>query len=337
MTATWLHRNTAISLLGCLALLLAACGPAPATSSTPSPTVGGTTSAAPQGRTINIAAIKATVCAPVLLYEKFLPPQYKVNIAYFTAPADQANQMVLGQMDVACTGITIAAVANEKGQPITVVADLAEKGTAIIVPVGSSIQTIDQLRGKKIGYFPQSIHDVLMRETLRKAGIDPAKDVTLVRVNLTDMPAALQRGDIDAFVGNEPNSTITVMRGTGRVLLYPYDNPVGTINAGILSTSTLAQKEPALLQAVVTAHAKAVDELNSNQGAWADLVSQNWGFDRQATFNSFGNINLNWRITDQWVQQYQVLADRLLEIGLLSGKVEVAKFVDRQFVNKVQP
>lgn len=319
-----------------LSVALAACGTQQPTTD---PGGGASSSAGAEApgtpTTINVAGIRASVCAPILLYQDFLPEQYRINIAYFTAPADQVAQMTQGAMDFACTGLTIATVAQEQGQPINVVANLATRGTAVVVGTESGIESVEDLRGRKVGYFPQSIHDILMRLTLEQAGLDPNEDVELVRINLQEMPAALCRGDVDAFVGNEPNSTVAVIDGCGEVLLYPYDNPVGTVNVGILSTKTLAERDPALVQALVNAHAQAVEVLKADPERWADLASGNWGYDREAALQSFENIELNWEISDEWIANYQALAEQLKEVGLLTTEVDVSNIVNRQFSDAV--
>ena len=97
-------------------------------------------------------------------------------------------------------------------------------------------KTVD-LRGKRIGYVPSTMHDVLLRETLNKAGLDPAKDVTLPRIDFFDMGQALARGNIDAFLSGKPYPTQAVVQGYGEILAYPYyDDSVGPINAGMIVT-----------------------------------------------------------------------------------------------------
>jgi NitT/TauT family transport system substrate-binding protein len=288
---------------------------------------------APQ--TIRIAAVKATVLAPTLLVQKYLPPAWKTDITYFTTPSDMTNALLTDSVDLAYIGITIAVVARSKGQPIVIVADQADKGTAIVARANSQIESIADLKGKRVGTLPTSIHDILLREELKKANIRP-EELELIRLAPADMPAALQRGDIDAFCGNEPNSTQTMMAGYGRLIMYPYNNAVGTINVGVLTSETVVRKKTDMMRVWAQAHAKATEELASNPEEWADIVTKEWGYDRAATRRSMDNIELKWRIDAAFLSQLTAFSDRLKGLGVIQDVPNLRPLVVSEFVDGVK-
>lgn len=288
---------------------------------------------APQ--TIRMAVVKATVLAPALLVQKHLPPGWKTEITYFTSPGDMSNALLSDSVDFAYIGLTIAAVARSKDQPIVIVANQAGKGTAIVVRSDSPIKSITDLKGKKIGNLPNSIHDILLREELRKANLR-VDEVSLIRLAPADMPAALQRGDIDAFSGNEPNSSQAIMAGYGRVLMFPYDNAVGTINVGVLSSERVTKGKTEMMRVWANAHAKATDELARNPEQWADLVAKEWGYDRTATRRSMDNIELKWQMDDRFMTQMAAFTDRLKGLGVIQAVPDLNKLVVRDFIGQVR-
>jgi len=293
--------------------------------------------AAAQGspQTIRMAVVKATVLAPSLLAQKHLPPGWKTEITYFTTPGDMTNALLTDSVDLAYIGFTIAVVARSKDQPIVIVANQAGKGTAIVTRTDSPIKSIADLKGKKVGNLPNSIHDILLREELRKANLK-LEDVTPIRLTPADMPAALQRGDIDAFSGNEPNSTQTVLAGYGRVVMYPYDNPVGTINVGVLSSERVVRNKAEMLRVWAQAHARATDELAKNPEQWADLVTKEWGYDRTASRRSMDNIELKWQMDDKFMSQLAAFSDRLKSLGVIQSVPDMGKLVAGEFVRQVK-
>jgi len=290
---------------------------------------------AQNGETIRMAVIKATVLAPALLVQKHLPSNWKTEITYFTSPSDMSNAILSDSVDIAYTGFTIAVVARSKDQPIVVIANQAGKGTGIVVRADSTIKTIADLKGKRVGNLTNSIHDVLLREELKKAKIS-FDEISVIRLGPADMPAALMRGDIDAFAGNEPNVTQSVMSGVGRVLLYPYDNSVGTINVGVISSEKIVKQKEKILKVWAMAHAKATEELSKNPDLWADLVSKEWGYDREATKRSLSNIELKWKIDDLFMSQFNVYSERLKDLGVVQKVPNINSLIDRQFVNQVK-
>jgi NitT/TauT family transport system substrate-binding protein len=298
-------------------------------------TVINPTARAQAPQTIRIAVVKATVLAPTLLVQKYLPPRWKTDITYFTTPSDMTNALLTDSVDLAYIGITIAVVARSKGQPIVIVADQADKGTAIVARADSQIKSIADLKGKRVGTLPTSIHDILLREELKKANIKP-EELTLIRLAPADMPAALQRGDIDAFSGNEPNSTQTIMAGYGRVIMYPYNNAVGTINVGVLTSENVVRKKANMMRVWAQGHARATEELARNPEEWADVVNKEWGYDRAATRRSMDNIELKWRIDAAFLSQLAAFSDRLKGLGVIQDVPDLKPLVVSEFVDSVK-
>jgi len=285
--------------------------------------------------TIRIAVIKSTIQASALELPKYLPAGWKTELTPFTSPGDMTNALLTDSVDLAYIGITVAVVARSKDQPIAIVANLANKGCAIIARADSSIRTIADLKGKRIGDLPTSIHDILLREELKKANVG-LDEVTVIRLAPADMPAALQRGDIDAFSGNEPNATQTLLDGYGRVVVYPYDTPVGSINLAVLTSERVIKENPEMLRVWAVAHAKATEELTKNPDHWADLVSNDWGYQRTATRKSIDNIELAWRLDPKWMAQFVVFMNRLKDLSVITRVPELDKLVVRKFVDQVK-
>ena len=125
---------------------------------------GHVTAQAQSPQTIRMAVVKATVLAPSLLVQKHLPPGWKTDITYFTVPGDMTNALLTDSVDLAYIGVTIGVVARSKDQPIVIVANQAGKGTAIVARANSPIKSIADLKGKRVGNLPTSIHDILLRE-----------------------------------------------------------------------------------------------------------------------------------------------------------------------------
>jgi NitT/TauT family transport system substrate-binding protein len=241
-----------------------------------------------------------------------------------------ANAIVSRSIDIGYTGATIAAIARSKGQPIVIVASSAGKGTAIIVGAKTSIQKIEDLKGKTIGQVVGGIQDVQLREQLRMVGLS-MKDVNPIAISFADLPAALQNGSIDAFCGGEPASTKTIEDGYGRLLKYPYDTPVGTINAGILARETMVQDNPEMLRAFVGAHRDAVTRLRVNLDEAAELANKNWGFPLVTSRKALENVDLRWTLDDAFMSDLANYMERMKELGIISVVPDINKLVVRDF------
>jgi NitT/TauT family transport system substrate-binding protein len=293
-------------------------------------TLGIRFAAAQTPKIIRVGVHKGVVFTPSLLLQPILGAAWNVELSYFGSPADMANAIVSRSIDVGYTGATIAAIARSKGQPIVIVANSAGKGTAIIVGTKTSIQKVEDLKGKTIGQVVGGIQDVQLREQLRMVGLS-MKDVNPIAISFADLPAALQNGSIDAFCGGEPASTKTIEDGYGRLLKYPYDTPVGTINAGILARETTVQDNPDLLRTFVGAHRDAVMRLRGNLDEAAEIAFKNWGFPLATSRKALNNVDLRWALDDGFMNDLGNYMERMRDLGIISVVPDINKLVIRDF------
>ena len=277
----------------------------------------------------------AQTIAP-FFYDQFLPKGSSVKVFTFTNPGDQKTALLAGSMDITGTTIVLAITAASKGEPIVVVTALCDKCSALVVRKGGGISKPADLNGKKIGYVPGTMHDVLLRETLIKAGLDPARDVKLIRIDFFDMGQALASGNIDAFLSGEPFPTIAVLQGYGEVLAYPYyDDSIGSINAGMIVTRDLIAKQRDLIQAMVTAHARATEYLTKQPDVWLKRAEE-FGNRPEVLQESARNIALTWKLDEDYIRRARTLGQRMQALGMIDRQPDYEKLFDLSFVRQAQ-
>jgi TRAP transporter TAXI family solute receptor len=92
----------------------------------------------------------------------------------------------------------------------------------LIVPSGSSIRTVADLRGKRVGTGQHGSGVALIAQrVLQVSGLDPAKDLTALPLGIDEAPEQLIDGKIDAFFwsGGLPSQGITTLTAAARVRL----------------------------------------------------------------------------------------------------------------------
>ena len=267
-------------------------------------------------------------------YDQFL--SHKIEVFSFTNPADQKTALLAGSLDMCGTTLAHAIHSASQGQPVVVVAALCNKSSALVVKKDSPIQSIAHLRSKRIGFVPGTMHEILLRETLNRAGLSPEKDVLLTRVDFFDMGLALARGGIDAFLSGEPFPSLAVYEGYGRILEYPYyDESIGTINAGMLVTRESIEKNPEKILQLVEAHARATRFLQENTTQWLDRAA-NFGTDRAVLNMSVHNMELAWEMDDSFVERAKALGVRMQALKVIDSQPDYNKLFDLRFVKKVK-
>jgi NitT/TauT family transport system substrate-binding protein len=91
---------------------------------------------------------------------------------------------------------------------------------------GPGITSFEELRGKKIGFPFGSSVDLTCRMLLEQNGLDPAKDVQLVNLEVGDVPAVFLQGNVDGALIWEPGFSQLVEREGATVLGMDTDTEV---------------------------------------------------------------------------------------------------------------
>ena len=94
---------------------------------------------------------------------------------------------------------------------------LLEQSQASIV--AKKRTTMKELVGKRIGYVRSSTAHNILLQGLASAGLNDSQ-VTLVPINVYYMPDALERGDIDAFAGWEPATSISLRKSDKNHIVF---------------------------------------------------------------------------------------------------------------------
>ena len=267
-------------------------------------------------------------------YEQFFPGHEKVSVFSFTNPADQSVALLADSLDMCGTTLAHAIHAASRGQPVVIVASLCNKCSALVIGKDSPVKTVKDLKHKRIGYVPGTMHEILLRDTLVQNGLSPDEDVHLTRVDFFDMNLALARGDIDAFLSGEPFPTLAVEKGYGKILAYPYfRESIGTINAGMLVKRKTIEENPALVQRLVDAHIRATEYLKANPHVWLKRASL-FGTDLHILQKAAHNMELSWHMDKDFIQKARNLGEKMQALGVITRQPDYNQLFDMGFVKK---
>jgi len=297
---------------------------------------GCTGSANQDSKVATVGTWKTAQTIQPFLYQDFVEEDYIIDVLPFTNPGDQKAALLAGDLDMTGTTIALAITAASRGEPVVVVSSLCNKCSAIVVRNDSDIMTASDLKGKTIAYVPGTMHHVLLLETLKQAGLDPEKEVTLQRIDFFDMGQALSQGTVDAFCSGEPYPSLAIADGYGRVLSYPYyGEGVGTINAGMLTTRDEIENNREGIQRLVTAHARSTEYLKANQEEWIN-ISSDFGTDSEVLEIAASNMELAWDMDENYVLQAENLAERMKDLEMIEEVPDMDTLFDLSFVEQAR-
>ena len=269
-------------------------------------------------------------------YPDFLPESDTVTVHPFTNPADQKSALLAGSLDMCGTTLAHAIHSASMGQPVVLVAALCSKCSALVVKKEAGIDTVADLKGKRIGYVPGTMHEILLRETLTRNGLSPGSDVELIRIDFFDMGLALAGGSIDGFLSGEPFPTIAVEKGYGKILSYPYyGESIGSINAGMLVTRRFLKTHPEQIYRLVKAHAKASRHLTNQPDKWLSRAAA-FGTAKSTLEKAAGNMELAWHMDAAFVKKTRALGKRMEKLGMIARQPDYEQLFDLSFVKRVK-
>ena len=132
-----------------------------------------------------------------------------------------------------------------------------------LVPIGSTVKTMAELKGKRVASGPGIQNVTLAKTMLERAG---AGAMSVIELPIGQHVAALAAGQIDAAYTLEPTGTIGRLNGTTRLLeagvvaRYILGDPMAPWHGGSASlTSEFIKKHPAETKKFIAAYAKGIE------------------------------------------------------------------------------
>lgn len=240
-------------------------------------------------------------------------------------------------LDFGSSAGAAALLAKANGVPIKAVYIYSKpEWTALVTRKESSIQTIDDLRGKRIAVTRGTDPHIFLLRALALHGLKP-QDVKMVLLQHPDGKVALERGDVDAWAGLDPYMAQTELEQGSRLFFRDPDlNTYGFLNA----REDFAKNHPDLIERVLTVYENArqwsiahPDELRAIVAKAGKLSDQVAAKDLERNDLSSGVIGAKQRGT------IIAAGDVLKESGVIPAETDIAKvadsLIDPQYITRV--
>jgi len=263
--------------------------------------------------------------------------KHGLDVRINTGPSGSAmvSFLVNGQIESAF-GSEIAGVANHNLDPNIVVVAQATRLVRWISLVGRNIDTLDQLKGKKVGVARGSGGEVFWLAMLDKLKLNAA-DYTVVNVEAPEMVAALERGNIDAYAVWEPWVTrgLAAVKNTKVLKDQEGINEQGVF---IYMNKTWIQKNPAQSEAFLRSLVEATDIINKDRKRAAKDVSDFLkNLDPPLVEQLMTKLRYEMVLDDFTVSLFRLAESQLKQQGKLAKPLDLGTFVYPDLMRKVLP
>jgi NitT/TauT family transport system substrate-binding protein len=291
-------------------------------------------SALAEDRVIKVGTLKLIHGITPYFYEKFAPAGIKVQVVPFESPTDGKNAVVTGTVDFGIYGLAAATLGAANGEPVVVVGAACNRGMAVVAGIKSGINSIKDLKGKKVAIWPGSTQEVVILDRLSAEGMT-IKDIKSMRVSFSDMAPALERGDIDAYVGAEPAAGISLAKGVGKIVEYPYSTPTGSLNMVLSTRRGLIEKDPEFIKTFLLMHRKSSEYAMANREAFVEMAMKKLGQTKPSIEKAAPNVELTWNIDALFLKQAHYYGTQMLAKKQIRQLPDYKTFIDPSFVKAI--
>ena len=289
---------------------------------------------AAQGTRVKMGALRLIHSITPFFYDRFMPAGLTVEVIPFDSPTEGKNAVVTRSVEFGAFGIAAGILGAAAREPVTVIGSCCDKGMAIVARKDGPVNTLADLRGKRVGIWPGSTQEVFVRERLRMEGMT-IRDIQSIRVGFGEMHAALARGDIDAYVGAEPGPGVSLATGIGKIVEYPYSTPMGTLNMIFATHAETAQRNPQLCAQMLGVHRRATEFASGNRDATIEMAVARLGMQRPALEISLPNVELNWQMTAQMQERSRTYAQHMQELQQIRAQPDWSTFFNTRFSDEL--
>lgn len=198
-----------------------------------------------------------------------------------------------------------------------------------IVAKDSPIESIADLKGKKVGSGPGIQNSTLAKAVLERAG---ATGATVVELAISQHVAAVAAGQLDACYTLEPTGTVGRLNGTTRVLetgviaKYVLGDPMAPWFGGSASlTTAFLKKHPEESKKFIAAYARGIELIRTNPAEARPFLKGYTAIEGPMTEEvPLAAYTLHNEFTPSDVQYFQKFFDLFTEKGIFAQKVDVS-------------
>ncbi|MCT7952417.1 ABC transporter substrate-binding protein [Ancylothrix sp. C2] len=265
----------------------------------------------------------------------------QVDLKWFDGYLDSINTLTAGQIDANSQTLndTISSVAGGADQVVVLVNDNSTGNDKIIVAEG--INSIEDLKGKKVAAEEGTVDHFLLLLGLRKAGLSP-KDINFVPLETGKAAAAFVSGQVDAVGVFAPFTTQALKRSGSKELFSSKDFP-GAIPDHLVFTRKFVNEQPEKVQAIIDAWFATLEYMKNNAEKTIEIMARRAGvsvgeYKEYAEGTKIFTIEENLKafqpgtdITSLYGAGEE-MSKFLMEVGLATTKPDLSKVFDDRFI-----
>ena len=269
--------------------------------------------------------------------EKGFFKKYNITpeLTQFSGGPALADATMAGETDIAGSGTATWMPRIVRGGMV-VLATMATSPDAYRMAASTSIKSLADLKGKKVGSVAGSSTDYLWVLVARKLNI-PESAIQVLGMSPPELVPSLDRGDIDAYFVWEPWATRAVeVSGKSKVHIFTNSGAVGyLLNFVIVANKKFVDAKPDVATRVLAAIRDAIDFQNKNPGEAARIGGEKNKLKPDQAANIISIYKFSMTITEDMINAAKTEEAWMRSKERLKGEpIDWSKTVDRRFFDR---
>jgi NitT/TauT family transport system substrate-binding protein len=260
-----------------------------------------------------------------------------VEVTDFGGGAKLQQAIVAGAIDMTVSAGTDLAF-SVKGSPDIAVAAMGSRPTlGIVVAYDSSLKTVDDLKGKKVGVTTVgSLTEWLMKRLITQQGW-PKDAVTLVPVgsDLQSQAALLTTGQIDGVVAPPAFGVQLELAKKARILLSGFDIGKDFLGEAIYASNKLVESNPDAIRRFLKAWFANIAWMRTHKTETIELVRKYTHYAPEVESKEYDLVMPIFSPDGKFhPAAIQTLAESFVEMGTFDHPPDLAKFYTEAYLPK---
>lgn len=214
-----------------------------------------------------------------------------VELVNFGWDGDIAAALASGNIDVTSIATNSVILHRNNGLDIKGFMLMDGSTTADAVLSNKSVNSITELKGKKVAYEVGATSDLLINYALKANGMTLA-DIEAVPINASDAGLALIAGRVDVAVTYEPYISAALSQGPDFKILFSAGEKPGLISDVLAAPADYVAANTEQLQGVIKAWDQAVTYLRENPAEGGQIIADAVGSPIEEFNTAFAGVQL---------------------------------------------
>lgn len=246
---------------------------------------------------------------------------YTVTWSEFNTGSSILEALNAGSIDFAGAGDIPSIFALDKGSDFQYIASEPSAPTTegILVSGDSTIQSLEDLKGKKVAYNNASIAQYLLSKSLHSVGLS-LDDIETVHLTPPDASLAFEKNEVDAWVVWDPYLADAESRGN--TILQTAEGIV-PYRSFYFATSEIAKENPEVVRLFIEHLSQIGKDIDADPTEAALLLEEETKIPATTWEIVLERKQSNVQfMDDQALEDLQIEAKDLLEIGLIENEID---------------